>query len=154
VPVRASEGKIRPRPGAAGTGRCKQKPGSSRGFYKVTLTADERQQLETLVSSGKAAARKLTHARVLLLADEGDHGPGRTKAVIVTVLGWGSGPWSASVSASSPRASRPPCNRAPSHRAPTRSRSRGRWRSMLVELACSERRCGRETGANVVAVRA
>ena|SRR5262249_29895337 len=37
--------------------------------YKVTLTAEERADLERLVSVGKAAARKLTHARILLLAD-------------------------------------------------------------------------------------
>ena len=30
--------------------------------YKVTLTADERQELEELIGKGKAAARKLTHA--------------------------------------------------------------------------------------------
>jgi transposase len=37
--------------------------------YRVTLTAEERVGLERLVSTGKAAARKLTHARILLLAD-------------------------------------------------------------------------------------
>lgn len=37
--------------------------------YRVTLTAEERVGLEHLVSTGKAAARKLTHARILLLAD-------------------------------------------------------------------------------------
>ena len=37
--------------------------------YRVTLTAEERAQLEHTVSIGKAAARKLTHARILLLAD-------------------------------------------------------------------------------------
>jgi hypothetical protein len=37
--------------------------------YRVTLTADERNALEKLVSVGRAAARKLTHARILLLAD-------------------------------------------------------------------------------------
>jgi transposase len=55
--------------------------------YKVALTVEERQQLEKLVSSGKGAARKLTHARILLLADEGEHGPGRTNAAIVAALG-------------------------------------------------------------------
>ena len=55
--------------------------------YKVTLTADERQQLDKLVSVGKGAARKLTHARILLLADEGDRGPGRTNTAIVAALG-------------------------------------------------------------------
>ena len=37
--------------------------------YRVTLTAEERVELEHLVSVGKGAARKLTHARILLLAD-------------------------------------------------------------------------------------
>src|SRR5437763_1013058 len=37
--------------------------------YRVTLTAEERVGLQQLVSRGKAAARKLTHARILLLAD-------------------------------------------------------------------------------------
>jgi len=37
--------------------------------YRVTLTLEERIELERLVSVGRAAARKLTHARVLLLAD-------------------------------------------------------------------------------------
>jgi Homeodomain-like domain len=37
--------------------------------YRVTLTPEERHTLEKLVSVGKAAARKLTHARILLLAD-------------------------------------------------------------------------------------
>lgn len=37
--------------------------------YRVALTAEERADLEHLVSVGKGAARKLTHARILLLAD-------------------------------------------------------------------------------------
>jgi transposase len=43
--------------------------------YKVTLTVAERQALDRMVSSGKAAARKLIHARILLLGDEGPGGP-------------------------------------------------------------------------------
>ena len=34
--------------------------------FKVTLTAEERQALHDLIAVGKAAARKLTHARILL----------------------------------------------------------------------------------------
>jgi hypothetical protein len=37
--------------------------------YRVSLTAEARAELEHLVSTGKAAARKLTQARLLLLAD-------------------------------------------------------------------------------------
>ena len=39
--------------------------------YKVVLTQEERQQLEKLISSGIAPARKLTRARILRKADEG-----------------------------------------------------------------------------------
>lgn len=37
--------------------------------YRVALTEEERGELEQLVSKGRHAARKLTHARILLLAD-------------------------------------------------------------------------------------
>src|SRR3954451_17412775 len=56
--------------------------------YRVSLTAEERAGLEHLVSVGKAAARKLTHARVLLLADTtpgGEHSDDQ----IVAALGVG-----------------------------------------------------------------
>src|SRR3954453_8429550 len=43
--------------------------------YRGTLTQAERQELEQLISHGKADARKLTHARILLQADESDGGP-------------------------------------------------------------------------------
>jgi transposase len=43
--------------------------------YKVTLTDDERQQLQEMIAAGKAAAKKLAHARVLLKADAAEGGP-------------------------------------------------------------------------------
>jgi Homeodomain-like domain len=56
--------------------------------YLVTLSAEERSELEHLVSVGKAAARKLTHARILLLADTSSGEP-HTDAQIVAALGVG-----------------------------------------------------------------
>jgi hypothetical protein len=44
--------------------------------YVVRLTSEERATLHRLVSVGKAAARKILHARVLLQADQGPQGPG------------------------------------------------------------------------------
>src|ERR1700733_14607200 len=38
-------------------------------IYRVTLTAEERQDLEGLIHKGKGAARTLTRARILLKAD-------------------------------------------------------------------------------------
>jgi transposase len=43
--------------------------------YRVKLTPEERAHLHELLSKGKAAARTLTHARILLKADEGETGP-------------------------------------------------------------------------------
>ena len=43
--------------------------------YRVKLTSEERAQLHEQLSTGTAAARTLTHARILLKADEGVAGP-------------------------------------------------------------------------------
>ena len=43
--------------------------------YKAALTHDERHQLPDLITVGQAAARKLTHARLLLKADASPGGP-------------------------------------------------------------------------------
>jgi transposase len=54
--------------------------------YRVTLTAEEREELGRMVSRGKAAARKLAHARVLLQADEAEGGPGWVDEVIAAAV--------------------------------------------------------------------
>jgi transposase len=54
--------------------------------YRVTLDAEERTALERLVSGGKAASRRLTHSRILLLADA-VHGEVHRDEDIVTALG-------------------------------------------------------------------
>jgi transposase len=43
--------------------------------YRVTLDPEERQTLLALIAAGKAAAKKLTRARILLKADAADGGP-------------------------------------------------------------------------------
>ena len=42
--------------------------------YRVQLTEEEQQELRVLVSKGRAAAYKQTHARILLLSNEGCQG--------------------------------------------------------------------------------
>src|SRR3954470_14237289 len=44
--------------------------------YRVTLTADERDELKRLLARGKADVRTIKHAQILLKADEADGGPG------------------------------------------------------------------------------
>ena len=54
--------------------------------YRVTLTADEREHLTGLIAAGKAAAKKLAHARILLKADQADGGPGWTDEQIADAV--------------------------------------------------------------------
>jgi hypothetical protein len=110
--------------------------------YRVTLTAEERAELEQLVSCGKAAARKLTHARILLLADD-SLGDGRPDERIVAALG------------SSPRTvSRVRQQlvtqglevallRRPQPRRPGKIKIKGDVEQRLVQLACSDPPVGR-----------
>ena len=57
--------------------------------YKVTLTDEERDLLQSMLSTGKAAARKLNHARLLLFADEVADEWRRTDQEIAATLGIG-----------------------------------------------------------------
>lgn len=54
--------------------------------YRVTLTADERCQVQARLAHGTAAARTVTHARILLKADEAPGGPGWTDAQMTDAL--------------------------------------------------------------------
>jgi len=57
--------------------------------YRVTLTAEERQDLQKMVSTGKAAAKKLVRGRILLLADQNPEGPAKSDPEIIDSLGCG-----------------------------------------------------------------
>jgi len=54
--------------------------------YIVTLTDEERMSLEQLVRTGKAAAYKITHARILLKADASPGGPAWKDQAIADAL--------------------------------------------------------------------
>ena len=54
--------------------------------YIVTLTEEERRELERMISAGKTAARKLQHARILLKADAAPGGPGWPDDAIVEAV--------------------------------------------------------------------
>ena len=55
--------------------------------YKVTLTEEERGQLEALTRNGKTASAKFIHARALLLCDAGPHGNPWKVADVAEALG-------------------------------------------------------------------
>lgn len=53
---------------------------------RITLTDEQRETLHSLLASGIAPTRTLTHARILLKADERDGQPGASNAAIATML--------------------------------------------------------------------
>jgi transposase len=55
--------------------------------YRVTLTQQERKELEALTRRGKTHARRFIHARALLLCDAGDDGPAWNVADVAKALG-------------------------------------------------------------------
>ena len=55
--------------------------------YRVTLTKEERKDLEALTRNGKTGAKKFIHARALLLCDAGADGPAWTVANTAEALG-------------------------------------------------------------------
>ena len=55
----------------------------------VRLEAEERNRLEQLVRTGKAAAYKIRHAHVLLAVDESDAGPKLSDEQVAQTLGIG-----------------------------------------------------------------
>ena len=55
--------------------------------YRVTLTKEERNELEALTRRGKISARRFIHAGALLLCDAGANGPAWTVADTAAALG-------------------------------------------------------------------
>jgi transposase len=54
--------------------------------YKVTLTREEIDELNSITNKGKRNARVLKSALILLNVDEGDHGQGKTDEEVAGVL--------------------------------------------------------------------
>jgi hypothetical protein len=55
--------------------------------YRVTLTKEERKELEAMTHRGKTHSRRFIHARALLLCDAGVDGPAWNVADVATALG-------------------------------------------------------------------
>jgi transposase len=55
--------------------------------YRITMTREEREALETMTRSGNIPAKKFMHARALLLCDAGGHGEPWKVADVAEALG-------------------------------------------------------------------
>ena len=105
--------------------------------YPVILNDTERDELKRLIAAGTAPARKLTHARVLLKADQSPQGPGWVDEMVAEA-----------VEVSQPTVSRvrkqyfeegleAALNRRPPNREYHRKLD-GKQEARLVALACSD----------------
>jgi hypothetical protein len=112
-------------------------------IYKVTLTIEERHSLQELVSQGKRAARAITHARILLLADANQACGGWPDAKIAEAL---------HTSRRTVERVRQSCveiglEAALNHKQPRTTRAPildGAAEARLVQIACTEAPNGRE----------
>jgi DNA-binding transcriptional ArsR family regulator len=105
--------------------------------YPVILSETQREELKQLIAAGTAPARKLTHARILLKADQSPEGPGWVDEAIAEA-----------VETSQPTVSRvrkryfeegleAALNRRPPNRE-YRRKLDGEQEARLIALACSE----------------
>ena len=105
----------------------------------VSLTRDDRGKLEGLIARGSAPARRLTHARILLKADEGEDAPGEAwpDVRIADALEVSR----STVSRVRERFAREGLEAALVHRRPTNTKPKkldGFQEAHLIALACSE----------------
>lgn len=111
--------------------------------YKVSLTEEEREALLKLIRKGKAAARELSHARILLQADESEEGADQRDEAISERL---------HVSVSTVERVRKQfveegLERALAHKRPYRTKTKkldGEAEAQLLAVACAEPPTGRE----------
>lgn len=111
--------------------------------YHVTLSETDRRSLQKLVRSGKTPARALTHARILLKADEADGGPAWQDEQIAEALET-SVP---TVERARKRYVQGGLDDALDHRPPTNTKPKkldGRAEAHLIALSCTEPPTGRD----------
>ncbi len=109
----------------------------------VTLTEAERARLHTLVGSGSAPARTLTHARILLKTNQGEAGPGWTDEAIAGALEV----HPTTVARVRQRCAAEGVEAALTRKAPDREYRRkldGEQEAQLIALACSAPPAGRQ----------
>ena len=111
--------------------------------FKVTLSVDERHDLKQLVRKGKAAARKLAHARVLLLADKSEGRKGRPDEEIAETLHVGLRTISRVRKRFVTEGLEQAVNPRPQPRRPDKIKLREAAEQQLIELACSDPPDGR-----------
>ena len=111
-------------------------------LYVIRLSAEERKELTSLVDTGKQAAYRRRHAQILLLADQGEHGPAEPDHEIAKQVRV----WRTTVEKVRKRCVQEGLEAALERRKRSRVRSSvldGEGEAQLIAIACSEPPAGR-----------
>jgi len=111
--------------------------------YRVTLTEQERKELEALTRCGKTRAKKFIHARALLLCNAGAQGPGWTVADTAAALGVTSRTIEHLKKRFVEEGFEAALQRKPREKPPREVRFDGAFEARLISLACSDAPEGR-----------
>jgi transposase len=105
--------------------------------YRVTLTEQEREELEALTKRGKIHARRFIHARALLLCDAGPKGPAWNVADTAEALGVTSRTIEHLKKRFVEEGFEAALERKPREKPPREVRFDGAFEARLISLACS-----------------
>jgi transposase len=111
--------------------------------YRVTLTKEEREELEAMTRRGKIHARKFIHARALLLCDAGEYGPAWNVADVAAALGVTSRSIEHLKKRFVEEGIEAALDRKPREKPPREVKFDGAFEARLITLACSEAPEGR-----------
>jgi len=107
-------------------------------IYRVTLTKEERHELESLTRPGKIESRKFIHARALLLCDAGENGPAWNVADAAEALGITSRAIERIKKLFVEEGINAALERKPREKPPREIQFDGAFEARLISLACSE----------------
>lgn len=102
----------------------------------IELTQEQREQLEGMISCGKATARKIQHARILLKIDSGKDGPGWSDEQIKVAYGASSATVWRIRQRFLEHGMDNAINRRPQPERPEKRRVTGEQEAQLIVLAC------------------
>jgi transposase len=111
--------------------------------YRVTLTQEERKELEAITRRGKTHARRVLQARALLLCDAGDGGPAWNVADVASALGLTSRTIEHLKKRFVEEGLEVALERKPREKPPREITFDGAFEARLVALACSDAPTGR-----------
>jgi len=111
--------------------------------YRVTLTNQEREELEAMTRRGKIHARKFIHARALLLCDAGEYGPSWNVSDVAAALGVTSRSIEHLKKRFVEEGIEAAIDRKPREKPPREVKFDGAFEARLITLACSEAPEGR-----------